>query len=107
MLMALGYLPGARADRETMRRTYRKVLETWKFADTWGWDYGMMAMTATRLGEPKLALDALLMDTPKNHWLPNGHTWQRASLPVYLPSNGALLSALALIASGTASGPVR
>ena len=36
------------------------------------------------------------MDTPKNHWLPNGHTWQRANLPVYLPSNGALLSAVAL-----------
>jgi hypothetical protein len=77
MLMALGYLPGVRADKATMRRTYQKVLDTWKFA----------------------ALDALLMDTPKNHWLPNGHTWQRANLPVYLPSNGALLSAVALIAS--------
>jgi hypothetical protein len=107
MLMALGYLPGVRADKETMRRTYRKVLETWKFADTWGWDYGMMAMTAARLGDPQLALDALLMDTPKNHWLPNGHTWQRANLPVYLPSNGALLSALAFMAAGTASGAVR
>jgi hypothetical protein len=98
MLMALGYLPGVRADKATMRRTYQKVLETWKWPDTWGWDYGMMAMTAARLGDRKLALDALLMDTPKNRWLPNGHTWQRANLPVYLPSNGALLSAVALIA---------
>jgi hypothetical protein len=97
MLMALGYLPGKKADPATMRRTYRKVLDTWKFADTWGWDYGMMAMTAARLGDRKLALDALLMDTPKNQWLANGHTWQRANLPVYLPSNGALLSAVAMM----------
>lgn len=97
MLMAFGLLPGTRADAGTMRRTYEKVLDTWKFADTWGWDYGMMAMTAARLGERKLALEALLMDTPKNQWLPNGHTWQRANLPVYLPSNGALLSAAAMM----------
>jgi len=97
MLMALGYLPGKKADYGTMRRTYQKVLDTWKFADTWGWDYGMMAMTAARLGDRKLALEALLMDTPKNQWLPNGHTWQRANLPVYLPSNGALLSAVSMM----------
>jgi hypothetical protein len=99
MLMALGYLPGTMADPSTMQRTYKKVLETWKWADTWGWDYGMMAMTAARLGDRKLALQALLMDTPKNQWLPNGHTWQRDNLPVYLPSNGALLSAVAIMQS--------
>jgi protein-glucosylgalactosylhydroxylysine glucosidase len=97
MLMALGFLPGKKADPATTRRTYQKVLDTWKFSDTWGWDYGMMAMTAARLGDRKLALEALLMDTPKNQWLPNGHTWQRANLPVYLPSNGALLSATAMM----------
>jgi hypothetical protein len=97
MLMAYGYLPGKRADPGTMRRTFQKVMDTWKFDTTWGWDYGMMAMTAVRIGGRKLALETLLMDTPKNHWLPNGHTWQRANLPVYLPSNGALLSAVAMI----------
>jgi hypothetical protein len=35
------------------------------------------------------------MDTPKNTWLPNGHNWQRASLPLYLPGNGGLLLAIA------------
>jgi hypothetical protein len=52
-------------------------------------------MTAASLGETGLALDALLMDTPKNTYLPNGHNWQRASLPCYLPGNGALLLAVA------------
>ena len=97
MLMALGYLPGKKADAQIMRRTYQKVLDTWKWPDTWGWDYGMMAMTAARLGDKKLALEALMMETPKNRWLPNGHTWQRENLPVYLPSNGALLSAVAMM----------
>ena len=47
-----------------------------------------------RLDEPALAVDALLMDTPKNTWLANGHNWQRANLPLYLPGNGGLLIAV-------------
>lgn len=98
MLAALGVLRGSKVDRETMRRTLQKVFAEWKFADTWGWDYPVMAMTATRLGEPDTAIRALLLDTPKNHWLPNGHTYQRPDLPLYLPSNGGLLAAAALMA---------
>jgi hypothetical protein len=58
----------------------------------------MVAMTAASLGERELALDALMMDTPKNTWLPNGHNWQRANLPLYLPGNGGLLLAVAHMA---------
>jgi hypothetical protein len=105
MLMALGVLPGAKVDRETMRRTLRKVFAEWRWADTWGWDFGMVAMTAASLGEPALAARALTMDTPKNTWLPNGHNWQRANLPVYLPGNGALLLALAHMAERKAFPP--
>lgn len=39
------------------------------------------------------------MDTPKNHFLPNGHCRQGAGLPVYLPANGGLLAAVALMAA--------
>jgi hypothetical protein len=99
MLAALGFLSGAKVERETMKRTLHKVLETWKFADTWGWDYPMIAMTAARAGEPETAIDALMLDTPKNRWSSNGHTWQRANLPVYLPSNGALLMCVAMMAA--------
>jgi hypothetical protein len=35
------------------------------------------------------------MQTPKNEYLPNGHNYQRANLPCYLPGNGALLLAVA------------
>jgi len=105
MLGALGVLPGSKLDAETMRRTLKKVLAVWRWEDTWGWDYPMVAMTAARLGEPALAVDALLMNTPKNVWFPNGHNWQRANLPLYLPGNGGLLAAVALMAGGWKGGP--
>jgi len=95
MLGALGVLPGRKVDRETMRRTLKKVFAEWKWEDTWGWDFPMVAMTAASLGETQLALDALLMKTTKNTWLPNGHNYQRPNLPCYLPGNGGLLLAVA------------
>jgi hypothetical protein len=98
MLGALGVLPGTKVDQETMRRTLKKVFAEWKWADTWGWDFPMVAMTAASLGERQLAIDVLMMDTPKNTWLPNGHNWQRANLPLYLPGNGGLLLAVAHMA---------
>jgi hypothetical protein len=98
MLAAFGVLNGEGVDRETMRRTLHKVLREWQWADTWGWDFPMVAMTAARLGEPATAVDALFMESPKNTWLPNGHNWQRAGLPLYLPGNGGLLAATAMMA---------
>jgi hypothetical protein len=99
MLAAYGMLKGEGVDRETMRRTLRKVLECWRWADTWGWDFPMTAMTAARLGEPETAVQALFIDSPKNTWLPNGHNWQRPGLPLYLPGNGGLLTAVAVMAA--------
>ncbi len=100
MLMALGVLPGVGVDRETMRNTLRKVLTGWQWPDTWGWDYPMVAMTAARVWEPSLAIDALFIDSPKNKWLANGHNYQHPDLPLYLPANGGLLAAIALMAAG-------
>ena len=109
MLAALGVLPGdglgIGLDRETMRRTLTKVMREWRWDETWGWDYPMTAMTAARLGETGIAIDALMMQTPKNRYLPNGHNWQRANLPCYLPGNGGLLYAVALMAAGWRGAP--
>ena len=68
MLAALGVLRGEMVDRETMRRTLKKVMKEWDWPETWGWDYPMTAMTAARLNEPSIAIDALLLDTPKNKY---------------------------------------
>jgi hypothetical protein len=92
-------------DKEAMRRTLKRVLETWQWADTWGWDYPLVAMTAARLGEPELAVDALLMQTEKNRYHLNGHNYQRPGLTIYLPGNGGLLSAVAMMAAGWDGAP--
>jgi hypothetical protein len=105
MLGALGILSGEMVDRETMRRTLKKVMKEWKWDDTWGWDYPMTAMTAARLGETATTIDALLLDTPKNHYAVNGHNYQRPNLPLYLPGNGGLLYAIALMANGWKGAP--
>ncbi len=104
---AFGLLPGPGIDRETMRRTLQWIWQHWSWPDTWGWDYPMIAMTAARLGEPELAVDALLLDTPKNRYRNNGHNHQRPGLTIYLPGNGALLYAAAMMAAGWDGAPDR
>jgi len=103
----LGILPGKGVDRETMVRTFDWIWENWTWADTWGWDYPMMAMCAARLGKPERAVDALLLDTPKNRYRANGHNHQRPGLTIYLPGNGGLLAAVAMMAAGWDGAPRR
>lgn len=106
MLAALGFLPATRAvDRATMERTLEHVMRRWPGADMWGWDFPLMAMTAARLGRPQQAVDALLLDWPRNRYLANGHNYQADALPLYLPGNGGLLAAVALMAAGWDGGP--
>lgn len=105
MLAALGVLPGEGVNRAVMRRTLQKTIKEWQWDRTWGWDYPMTAMTAARLGETHMAVDALMMETEKNRYLANGHNWQRDNLPCYLPGNGGLLYAAALMAAGWRGAP--
>jgi hypothetical protein len=108
MLCALGVLPETDLiDKEIMRATLADVLADWDWGTTWGWDYPVMAMTAARLDDPEAAVNALLMDAGKNTVLPNGHNRQTDSLPLYLPGNGGLLAAVALMAAGWDNGPDR
>lgn len=108
MLCALGVLPQTGLiDPEIMRATLADVLATWDWDSTWGWDYPVMAMTAARLEDPETAVDALLQGAGKNTVLPNGHNRQTDSLPLYLPGNGGLLAAVALMAAGWDGGPYR
>jgi hypothetical protein len=90
-----------------MRRTFDWIWGRWSWPDTWGWDYPMIAMTAARLGDPSRAIDALLLDTPKNRYRANGHNHQRPGLTIYLPGNGGLLYATAFMAAGWDGAPDR
>jgi hypothetical protein len=107
VLGAFGMLPGPGIDQPIMRRTADWVWENWNWPDTWGWDYPLVAMNAARLGQPEQAIDALLMDTPKNKYRKNGHNHQRPGLTIYLPGNGGLLTAVAMMAAGWDGAPDR
>jgi hypothetical protein len=101
VLGAYGMLPAwDKIDPEVMRKTMHVIAERWDWPSTWGWDYPMAAMTAVRLGEPELALDFLLKNVQKNTYLKNGHNYQSERLRVYLPGNGGLLTAVAMMCAG-------
>lgn len=106
MVYGLGVLPDTGyLDRATVAATLDGVLADWDWASTWGWDFPALAMTATRLGRRAQAVDLLLTDTPKNTYLPNGHNRQTPSLPLYLPGNGGLLLAVAVMVAGWPGSP--
>ena len=103
VLGPFGLLPSCQlsSDTATAAKTLNWVMDNWNWATTWGWDYGMTAMAAARLGQPETALKALLIDTQKNTYLKNGHNFQTADrLRIYLPGNGALLTAVAMMCAG-------
>jgi polygalacturonase/rhamnogalacturonyl hydrolase YesR len=102
VLGACGLLPYTNLyNKEKMRHTLDWVMQHWNWQSTWGWDYGMIPMTAARLGDQETALKALLIDTQKNTYLPNGHNYQTADrLRIYLPGNGALLTTVAMMCAG-------
>ena len=101
MLQCLGMLPGEGIDRTVMSHTLDTVLEVWDENSLWGWDFAVMAMTAARLGRHQSAVDLLLRETNKNTYIASGNNRQvsRRDLPLYLPGNGSLLLATAMMAA--------
>jgi hypothetical protein len=101
VLGAYGMLPETSLlDKQVMRKTFDLVWKVWSWDKTWGWDFPMTAMTAARLGLPEKAIDALLMDVKTNTYLANGHNYQDERLRLYLPGNGGLLTAAAMMCAG-------
>ena len=102
VLGVCGLLPATPLyNKEVMGQTLSWAMQNWNWATTWGWDYGMMAMCAARLGQGETALQALLNDKGKNTYLVNGHNFQEPKrLRLYLPGNGSLLDAVAMMCAG-------
>ena len=101
VLGSVGILPMTpQADSCIMRNTLAWIWDNWNWNKTWGWDYPMTAMNAARMGEPEKAVDALLMDKRTNTYLVNGHNYQDDRLRIYLPGNGGLLTAVAMMCAG-------
>lgn len=100
----LGMLPPIEGvDGETARRTVRKIAAEWQWNRCWGWDFPWIAMAAARVGEPELAVDMLLHESSRNHYDERG-VCTGGPCP-YLPGNGGLLYAVALMAAGWDDGP--
>lgn len=101
VLGALGILPATPlAKHDILENTFDWIYDNWNWDKTWGWDYPTTAMCAVRMGQPDKALNALLMDKRTNTYLPNGHNYQDQRLRCYLPGNGGLLTAIALMTAG-------
>lgn len=101
VLGAFGMLPQTgMIDTTIMHHTFNWIWNNWTWGKTWGWDFPMTAMTATRLGLPEKAIDALLMPVQTNTYLNNGHNYQDDRLTIYLPGNGGLLAAIAMMCAG-------
>lgn len=101
VLGALGMLPASMGlDTAIMHNTFNKIWNNWNWKETWGWDFPLTSMTATRLGLRNKAIDALFIPVQTNTWLKNGHNYQDERLRLYLPGNGGLLTAVALMCAG-------
>ncbi len=101
----LGMLPPIEGvDRDTAHRTVLRVWQTWDWNRCWGWDFPWMAMAAARVGEPQIAVEALLRDAgDRNRYDVRGVN-TGGPCP-YLPGNGGLLYAIAMMAAGWEGGP--
>lgn len=102
MVAAFGLLPGEDINQTYMKNTLNKIEECWDFDSMWGWDFAMMAMTAARLSWSEKSIDFLLMDENKNSYVTSGNNYQKSNdkLPLYLPGNGSLLLATAMMIAG-------
>ena len=92
-------------DPATARRTVEEVGRNWNWDATWGWDFPWMAMAAARVGDPRLAVDALLNPSVKNQYDERGIC--TGGPGPYLPGNGGLLYAVAMMAAGWDGAPNR
>ena len=89
-------------DKTTSNSTVAEIIRLWpQWTSAWGWDDGLLALSMTRLGWAPEAIVAILLD-PKFPFYKSGQT---LCCPTYLPGNGGLLLAVAMIGGGTDSSP--
>jgi hypothetical protein len=109
MLLAFGYLPATpKVDVATARRTFAAI-NAHNGLDRWlSWQMGQGGMTATRLGQPDVAIEILTNTARPARFMPSGYV-RRPRDPdgavAYLPANSAFLAAVGLMAGGWDGAP--
>ena len=101
-LLAYGMLPESRLiDQEKMQKTLVRAAQNWNWSGgSWSWNYPTLAMNATRLLQPEVALRAITMDNREDLLLPSGNNYRSTRLRSYLPGNGGLLLAVSMMCAG-------
>jgi len=98
-----GILPGNGVDMAVMRQTLEECLKPMRARAPLtfvGTAEPLMAMCAARLGEPAIAVDLLVGKFEKNPFMVSGYARGYDEIPVFLPSNGGWLAAVAMMAVG-------
>ena len=109
MLMAFGFMPRTpMVDPEIIRTTFAEVNRR-HGVDIWvSWAMGEGALTAARLGDGEMAVNIVTHTTKTWRFMNNGHVRRPKepdNCPAYLPVNGALLTAVGLMAAGWDGAP--
>lgn len=86
--------PTEMVSRRVARDSLKKVWECWDKENIWGWDYPWIAMCASRVNEPEIAVEAMLRLKMDEVCLNSDGSYP------YLPANGAVLYAAAMMAVG-------
>lgn len=93
-----GMLPGDGVDKKIFENTLDRIISNWQFDRVWGWDFPMLAMAAARCGRASDAIDMLLYDSENFRF--DAHGLATGGPFPYFPSNGGLLTAIAMMAGG-------
>ncbi|KAL5042938.1 hypothetical protein BDW71DRAFT_200237 [Aspergillus fruticulosus] len=90
--------PTAGVDRSIVNATMSRIIETWDFSKSYGWDFPMLAMTSLRLGNVNQAV-AWLLDS---HFQFDdvGNPLGKVVPTPYFPASSAFLLAVAMMAGG-------
>ena len=107
-LLAYGVLPANHLfTEEGMARTLDRAAQYYDWTrGSWSWNYPSLAMNATRLLRPDVALRAITMDDRSDLLLPGGNNYRTERLRMYLPGNGGLLLAVGMMCAGWDGCPV-
>ncbi|KIH94951.1 hypothetical protein SPBR_03618 [Sporothrix brasiliensis 5110] len=105
-----GWLPppsntsGAPLNLTVVQNTADKIRQVWDLKASYGWDFPLLAMNSLRLGDVHQAL-AYLLD-PNFAFDDAGYPIGGARVPTpYMPSSGALLQTVAMLAGGWDGSP--
>ncbi len=107
-ISAYGVLPYTPViDLDKMEKTLLRANENWDWKNLQsGWNFPTLAMNATRLMHPEIALRAITVNDRADICLPGGNNYRSQRLRSYLPSNGGLLLAISLMCAGWDGCPV-